>query len=137
VVVNAAPGSLALRLTSYTGTATQCLFNQGDTVVVVFTRQTTFDPADVTANKTFPNNLKGAQLSVSGPVLGLDKCILEASAVNVTVPPSPSPTAKKSTKSPTPTKKATPTPSPIPTTASPAASPSPSPASSPSPSPSP
>jgi hypothetical protein len=113
-VVNAAPGSIALKLTAFSTSGGPCDFKDDDVVVLAFTRNTSFKPEDITKDKTFPNNLQGGRLRVSGTVAGPrgDDCLLVADVVEVTVAaPSPSKSAAK-TPSPTPTsRRATPSPS--------------------------
>jgi hypothetical protein len=122
---NASPGSLALRLNSFSG-AGPCVFNANDTVVVSFTGNTSFEPADVTENERFPNNLIRGTVRVTGDVLEPEEgCVLVARSITVTQA-SPSPTARARTggtrtptRSPSP-RPASPTPSPTATTPSPA-----------------
>lgn len=105
-----APGSLSVRLTSFTGEATTCNFEEGDTVAVAYTRATSFTPADLTASERFPRNLRETNVNVQGRVLEEENCILVADSVGPQTQASPSPTAGES---------------PSPTTASPSPSPSP------------
>lgn len=106
-ITNGAPGALTVRLTSFTGEATACAFEEGDTVAVAYTRATSFTPADVTANERFPRNLRETNVSVQGRILEEGNCILVADAVGPQAPASPSPTA---TASPSPTATASPSP---------------------------
>ncbi|HVL50234.1 MAG TPA: hypothetical protein VM754_01870, partial [Actinomycetota bacterium] len=92
-IEQAAPGSLALRLSSYSGQDTVCRFGEGDTVVIVYTSTTSFDPAAVTGEERFPNNLVNAEVAVQGPVLDEDSCVLVASSVMVRDQVQASPTA--------------------------------------------
>jgi hypothetical protein len=112
-VVHAAPGSVALTLTSFSASGGPCSFNDNDVAVVSFVRNTSFKPEDVTESKNFPNNLQGARLRVSGTVSGPrgDDCLLVADAIEVTAAaPSPSPSPRGAARTPTPTGRASPSP---------------------------
>lgn len=109
VIERAAPGSIALKLTSFTANESPCGFQEGDVLVVAFTRSTTFEPQELTQARGFPNNLQGLTLDISGRVVG-DECLLLATAVGVVQggedepdkKASPSPTSARRTPSPTP-----------------------------------
>lgn len=90
-----APGSLALKLTAFSGGDT-CVFSPGDTVVVLYTRASAFEPGDVTSNDRFPNNLVNSGVSVAGKVLEKDTCVLVANSVSVNAQAQPGPTASAS-----------------------------------------
>lgn len=106
-IENGAPGALTVRLTSFTGEATTCNFEAGDTVAVAYTRATSFTPESLTANERFPRNLRETNVSVQGRILEEENCILVADAVGPQAQPSPSPTASAS---PSPTAAASPSP---------------------------
>jgi hypothetical protein len=99
-----APGSMSIRLTSYTGEATDCSFNEGDTLAVAYTRTTTFTPADLTENARFPRNLRETNVNVQGTVLDEENCILVADSVGPQTQASPtvSPTPDGDEESPSP-----------------------------------
>ena len=109
VIERAAPGSIALKLTGFTIERSECVFSEGDVLVVAFTKSTNFDPADLTEARGFPNNLQGLTLVISGTVLG-DECLLHATNVRVQEEgadvdggASPTPTATgQARRSPTP-----------------------------------
>ena len=82
-IEQAAPGSLALRVTTFSGQDTACTFAEGDTVVVLFTRATTFEPAELTENRTFPNNLGATDVSIQGQLLDEANCVLVAGSVSI------------------------------------------------------
>jgi len=113
-IEQAAPGSLALRLSSYSGQDTACRFGEGDTVVIVYTSTTSFDPAAVTGEERFPNNLVNAEVAVQGLVLDEESCVLVASSVSVRDQVQASPTAPAAGAA-----RATPRTSPTPRRASP------------------
>ena len=115
-VVHGSPGSVALKLASFSASGGPCSFNDNDVAVVAFVRNTSFKPEDVTDSKNFPNNLQGARLRVSGTVAGPrgDDCLLVANSVEVTgaaPSPSPSPRTGSRTPTPSPTGRASPSPS--------------------------
>ena len=82
VIARAAPGSIALKLTAFTIEESECVFSEGDVLMVAFTKSTNFDPADLVEARGFPNNLQGLSLLISGTVLG-DECLLLATEVRV------------------------------------------------------
>ena len=132
-VEQAAPGSLALRVATFSGQDTACTFAEGDTIVVLFTRATTFEPADLTENRTFPNNLGATDVSIQGQLLDEANCVFVAGSVTTQQAGEPeataSPTAGRQAstrRSPTPARRpqATPTRSATPPPASPVATPS-------------
>lgn len=111
VIERAAPGSIALKLTGFTIEESECVFSEGDVLVVSFTKSTNFDPSDLIEARGFPNNLQGLTLVISGTVLG-DECLLHATNVRVQEEGadvddggvSPTPTATgEARRSPTPT----------------------------------
>ncbi|MGH2810896.1 MAG: hypothetical protein ACRDIA_08440, partial [Actinomycetota bacterium] len=108
-IERAAPGSIALKLRSYTSTPPGCTFNADDVIVVYFGRSTQFDPDSLLQNNKFPNNLQGVVVRITGEVLAVEgECFLAAATVSVTEEaPSPSPTSRTTTR-----RRATPTPSP-------------------------
>lgn len=97
-----APGSMSIRLTSYTGEATACSFNEGDTLAVAYTRTTTFTPADLAENERFPRNLRETNVNVQGTVLDEDNCILVADSVGPQTQVSPTPDDDDDDESPSP-----------------------------------
>ena len=112
VIERAAPGSIALKLTGFTIERSECVFSEGDVLVVSFTKSTNFDPADLIEARGFPNNLQGLTLVISGTVLG-DECLLHATNVRVQEEgadaddgASPTPTGQ-ARRSPTPSPTAT------------------------------
>ncbi|MDQ4144330.1 MAG: hypothetical protein M3198_11415 [Actinomycetota bacterium] len=107
-IEQAAPGSIAIRLSSYSAPDTTCTFQEGDTVVVGYTRQTTFEPADITGNTRFPNNLANMTVSVAGEILHPENCVL--SATSVTTQAQASPTATRGTTTTRTTPRTSPTP---------------------------
>ncbi len=113
-----APGFLSIRLTSYSGEATSCLFGEGDTVVVAFTRATQFTPPAVGTNERFPRNLRESNLNVQGTVADEENCILAANSIASQVqgatptPTGGSPTPTPTNGSPSPAASPTPTGSP-------------------------
>ena len=109
-----APGSIAVKLLSYTSEVSGCSFKQGDTLVVAFTSTTSFDPAVLTDDKSFPNNLKSKALKISGVIIATDDgdCLLVAKSITVESPPA-TPTGKATTgrtASPSPTRTTSPSP---------------------------
>ncbi|MBW3588703.1 MAG: hypothetical protein KY429_04730 [Actinobacteria bacterium] len=82
VIERSAPGSIALKLTAFSIEESECLFSEGDVLVVPFTKSTNFEPADLTEVRGFPNNLQGLTVLISGTVLG-DDCLLLATEVSV------------------------------------------------------
>ncbi|HYN98177.1 MAG TPA: hypothetical protein VEU28_00730 [Actinomycetota bacterium] len=136
-IEQAAPGSLALRVATFSGQDTACTFAEGDTAVVLFTRATTFEPAELTENRTFPNNLGATDVSIQGQLLDEANCVLVAGSVSIQQASEPeataSPTAGRQAstrRSPTPARRpqATPTRSATPAPTTPAATPSAPPA---------
>lgn len=107
-----APGSIALKLAAIDGAEGDCPFSPGDVLVVVFTSATIFEPSELTAEKAFPNNLKGKKISAEGFIKTLSEegdCIFVVASVKLEARTSPS--AKTTTKSsPSPSRSASPTP---------------------------
>ena len=109
-IERAAPGSMSIRLTSYSGEATSCIFEQGDTVVVAFTRATNFTPTELTANERFPRNLRETNVNVQGKVVDEENCVLSADSVAPQTQGQTSPTAGATAgQTPTPTGSPSPT----------------------------
>jgi guanyl-specific ribonuclease Sa len=88
-----APGSLAVRLSSYSGENSDCVFAEGDTVVVFYSRASTFEPAGLIGNAGFPNNLRNANVVVAGRILDEELCLLAADSVATAAGVEASPTA--------------------------------------------
>ncbi len=116
-IEQASPGSLALRLSSYSGQESACVFSEGDTVVVLYTRASTFEPDDLTGDDRFPNNLVNSGVAVEGRVLEEETCVLVANSVSARDQGQPSPTARTGSgaratgrTSPAPPRRATPPP---------------------------
>lgn len=106
-----APGSMSIRLSSYTGEATSCVFEEGDTVAVVYTSSTSFTPPELAENERFPSNLRETNVNVQGRVLDEESCILVADSVGPQIQGQAAPTPTgDSDESPSPT--ASPSPSP-------------------------
>ena len=135
-IEQAAPGSLALRVSASSGENTGCVFSEGDTVVVLFTRATSFQPGEVTQDEDFPNNLVNGDASIGGQVLDEQNCVLVSTSISVgegdELEPTPTAratggartTGRRATTpprrvTPTPTRRVTPTPTAAPTTSRP------------------
>ncbi len=107
-----APGSMSIRLTSYSAEGTPCLFQQGDTVVVAFTKETSFTPTNLTEVDRFPRNLRETNVTVQGTVVEAENCILSADSVAVQTQAGASPTGTPAggRTSPSPTGPGSPSP---------------------------
>lgn len=113
VIERAAPGSIALKLTAFAIEESECLFSEGDVLVVSFTKSTNFNPAELTQARGFPNNLQGLTLLISGTVLG-DECLLLAAEVNVQEEGTERDDDDEASPTPTGESRRSPTPSPSP-----------------------
>jgi hypothetical protein len=105
-----APGSMSIRLTSFSAEGSSCIFQQGDTVVVAFTKETSFTPTNLTEVERFPRNLRETNVTVSGTVVEAENCILSADSVTVQTQASPTGTAAGGRTSPSPTRTGSPSP---------------------------
>ncbi len=105
-----APGSMSIRLTSFSAEGSSCIFQQGDTVVVAFTKETSFTPTNLTEVERFPRNLRETNVTVQGTVVEAENCILSADSVSVQTQASPTGTAAGGRTSPSPTRTASPSP---------------------------
>lgn len=116
VIERGAPGSLAIKIQRYSAGGSPCRFVENDVLVVAFTSGTDFQPSEVRDERTFPNNLKGTNVQITGRVEEEDRqCLLIATAVRVGQTDS-SPAASRSPvrgrTSPTPSRAPSPSPSP-------------------------
>jgi hypothetical protein len=105
-----APGSMSIRLTSFSAEGSSCIFQQGDTVVVAFTKETSFTPTNLTEVERFPRNLRETNVAVQGTVVEAENCILSADSVSVQTQASPTGTAAGGRTTPSPTRTASPSP---------------------------
>ncbi len=114
VIERGAPGSMSIRLSSYSAEGTSCTFQNGDTVVVALTRATNFTPSDLRENERFPRNLREVNVNVQGKVVNEENCILAADSVATQIQgqASPTPTGTAGQQSPTATASPSPTRSP-------------------------
>ncbi|HVF11953.1 MAG TPA: hypothetical protein VNA87_02595, partial [Actinomycetota bacterium] len=75
---------MAIKIQRYSAGGSPCRFVENDVVVVAFTSGTDFQPSEVTDAKTFPDNLKGTNLQITGRVEEKDReCLLIATTVRV------------------------------------------------------
>lgn len=115
---NAGSGALTVNLSSYFS-ETECRYNPGDLLVVRFTPATAFQLADLTNDASFPQNLEGVRLTVSGQVAQEPGSCLPV-ADNITLlegsspaaSPQPTQTAGRPRARTTRTTKSTPSPTP-------------------------
>ena len=108
-----APGSMSIRLTSFSAEGSSCIFQQGDTMVVAFTKETSFTPTNLTEVERFPRNLRETNVTVQGTVVEAENCILSADSVSVQTQGQASPTgtaAGGGRTSPSPTRPGSPSP---------------------------
>lgn len=111
VIERGAPGSLAVKVRSYSAGGSPCRFVENDVLVVAFTSGTDFQPTEVTDNTTFPNNLQGSIVQITGRVEEEEgHCLLIADTVRVGQEESSPSTTRSPTRGRT-----SPTPSPSPT----------------------
>ncbi|MEX2587134.1 MAG: hypothetical protein WD602_03955 [Actinomycetota bacterium] len=94
VIEGSAPGSLSIRLNAYSGEDTSCIFEEGDTITVAFTRATEFTPEGLSENARFPRNLRETNVDVRGMVVDEETCLLAADSVAELVEAEPSPTTE-------------------------------------------
>ncbi len=92
-IENGAPGSLSIRLTAFSGQGTSCMFQEGDTIVVAFTRATQYTPVELGTNERFPRNLRETNVNVQGTVGDEENCVLVAESVSTQTPGTPTPAA--------------------------------------------
>ncbi|MDQ4144476.1 MAG: hypothetical protein M3198_12165 [Actinomycetota bacterium] len=103
---------MAIRLTSYNSEGTSCIFQNGDTVVVSFSRTTNFTPSELRENERFPRNLRETNVNVQGRVMNEENCILVADSVAPQTQATPTPTQTAGgtqQQSPSPTASPSPT----------------------------
>ena len=108
-----APGSIAVRLSSFSSDRSDCSFGKDDALVVAFVSSTQFTPSDLTDKPNFPNNLKGLSVSISGIVQddGSGGCLFIATAVEAGSAAA-TPTRARTSTTPSPSTKPSASPSP-------------------------
>lgn len=116
LIERGAPGSLAIKVQRYSAAGSPCRFVENDVLVVAFTSGTDFQPSKVTDEKTFPNNLQGTNVQITGRVEEKDReCLLIATTVRVgqtASSPAASRSPARTRTSPTPSKPPSAQPSP-------------------------
>lgn len=78
------PGSLAVTVSSASIASSSCKLQSDDVAMILYARDTKFEPTEVPSSRTFPINLRGRNIRAKGRLIGqVDDCLFLAETIEL------------------------------------------------------